>query len=353
MQDNLEKIKNICLSYKKYICAFLLFIAFVVVLRVCDETDEYAADFEDSEIEVVDNTESEESATETEFVFQETFDVDSQSEMRDLLTTYYDAYTSNNIAELEKVAYPLNENEKSYIGVLSKYYSKIDKFTYYSKPAAKQGEYFVSVENEIAFDGLKTNAPALDFFYVQTDENGKLYINNVYSIFNLTFLYDKVDSDVYSLVREYMQQPDFIALQQKVESAYDEALAKDSDLAGVVQKTLDSAIKKWHAEVQASSLKDESDSEKSTEKQEASDKKEDNKNKDEKTDNNQQETQVAQKTKVTTKDIVNVRKSADADSEQLGQFTEGAELTKLGEEGDWTIIEFQGGKGYVKTEFLK
>ena len=42
-----------------------------------------------------------------------------------------------------------------------------------------------------------------------------------------------------------------------------------------------------------------------------------------------------------------------ADSDQLGQFLPGAELKKLGEEGEWTIIEFQGGKGYVKTEFLE
>ena len=53
------------------------------------------------------------------------------------------------------------------------------------------------------------------------------------------------------------------------------------------------------------------------------------------------------------KDVVNVRKAASTDSDQIGQFLPGAELKKLGEEGDWTIIEFQGGKGYVKTEFLE
>lgn len=348
MQDNFEKIKDICLSYRKYIGAFVLFIAFVVVLSFCNGSneDDMIAEFEETESEEFEVTE--EADTEVGFVFQDTFDVDSKSEMKELLESYYSAYTSNDVAALEQVAYPLSENEKSYIEVLSKYYDKIEKFTYYSKTAAKQGAYFVSVENQIAFDGVKTKAPALDFFYVETDENGKLFINNAYSIFNLNFMDNKVDSDIYALVQEYMQQPDFIKLQQKVQSEYDEALSKDSDLAGVVQKTLDSAIKKWSAELQASALKGEA-SEVDEQSQKTDDKKEDAKADDEKTKSEQEK----KKTKVTTKDVVNVRKSPSVDSDQLGQFSAGAELTKLGEDGEWTIIEFQNGKGYVKTEFLQ
>ena len=378
MQDSFDKIKNFCLTYKRYIGACGLFIAFVIVLEFSNSTglkkQMDAGDTEAMVSEIAEGTEiTEITEDKSTFVFQDTFDVDSDEEMKTLLSTYYKAYTDNDVAALEKVAYPISDNEKSYIAVVSKYYDKIEKLTYYSKPAAQKDAYFVSVENEISFDGVKTKAPALDFFYVQKDENGKLYINNAYSIFNLNFMDNEVNSDVYSLVQQYMQQPDFVKLQQKVQAAYDEALAKDSDLTGVIQKTLDSAIKKWSSELQSSALEEETtETTESTEKTEEDNKDSDKKENDKKDDDKKNEDkdkkeevketeqkeetkneQKPQKSTVKVKDIVNVRKAASTDSDQIGQFLPGAELKKLGEEGDWTIIEFQGGKGYVKTEFLE
>lgn len=366
MQDSFEKIKNFCLTYRKYIGACGLFLAFVIVLGFSGNTGlEQEEDIWDTEEIVSENTEAVEDKS--VFVFQDAFDVDSDEEMKNLFATYYKAYTENDIATLEQVAYPMSDNEKSYIAVVSKYYDKIKKFTCYSKPAAQKDAYFVSVENEISFDGIKTKAPALDFFYVEKDENGKLYINNAYSIFNLNFMDNEVNSDIYSLVQQYMQQPDFVKLQQKVQAAYDEALAKDSDLTGVIQKTLDSAIKKWSSELQSSALKEETtETTESTEQTEETKKEEDKKNEDKKDNKeeqkdeskndeskSEQKEEKPQKTTVKAKDVVNVRKEASADSDQIGQFLAGAELKKLGEEGEWTIIEFQGGKGYVKSEFLE
>lgn len=368
MQTGLEKIKNICFTYKKILCAFVLFVAFVVVLGFCNEVDEddFVVDVDDTES--VEDTEVVKADTEIEdFVFQENFDIDSQSEMRDLISAYYEAYASNDMDALEKVAYPISDNEKSYIAAVSKYYDKIDKFTYYSKPAAKQGDYFVSVENEILFDGLKSNAPALDFFYVETDENGKLYINNDYSYYNLKFRDNRIDSDIYDLVQDYMHQSDFIRLQREVQGKYDDALSKDKDLAGVVQKSLKDAISKWFSEVQEAVI---GETEKDSDKEDKKDESKTEKDKKDKEDKNKQDeskqdedkaeetgdddAQATGKTStVKTTDVVNVRRTASADSELMGQYSEGAELTKIGEEGEWTIIEFQDGKGYVKTEFLE
>ena len=56
---------------------------------------------------------------------------------------------------------------------------------------------------------------------------------------------------------------------------------------------------------------------------------------------------------VKTKDICNVRKSPSTDGELLGKVDIGVELKKLGTEGDWTKVKFQGETGYVKSEFVK
>ena len=102
---------------------------------------------------------------------------------------------------------------------------------------------------------------------------------------------------------------------------------------------------------------DNKDSDKKENDKKDDDKKNEDKDKEEVKETEQKEEtkneQKPQKSTVKVKDIVNVRKAASTDSDQIGQFLPGAELKKLGEEGDWTVIEFQGGKGYVKTEFLE
>ncbi len=49
---------------------------------------------------------------------------------------------------------------------------------------------------------------------------------------------------------------------------------------------------------------------------------------------------------------VNVRASADTSAEKLGNIEMGEKVTRTGTEGDWSIIDFNGGKGYVKSEYL-
>ena len=55
---------------------------------------------------------------------------------------------------------------------------------------------------------------------------------------------------------------------------------------------------------------------------------------------------------VFTTDSVNVRAGASTDTEIVGKLFAGASVKKTGEEGDWTIIDYEGGKAYIKSEYL-
>ena len=92
-----------------------------------------------------------------------------------------------------------------------------------------------------------------------------------------------------------------------------------------------------------------------------------NKNKEEnKTDTTEKDTQsdatddtqanteepVATKTTMYAKSNVNVRSGAGTSNAQIGSLTKGQEVTKVGEENGWSKIEFNGGIGYVKSEYL-
>lgn len=387
-KDTFEKAKVFCIDNKRYFGALALFIILVIVLCKFMGT-------QDDKDTKKDDTQKPEAVESENFKFDTEFEKDSDDAIKTLLEKYYAAYVEGDIAELEKVATPISDNEKSYITVLSKYYEKIMNITYYSKSGATEGSYFVSVRNDIKFYDVDSTAPALDFFYIET-KDGNLYINNLYSIYNLTFAENSMDSDIYTLVQQYMQQDDFVELQNKVQVAYNEALAGDDKLSKMLGDTIDKAIREWAASIKPSgSEATEAATEQTTEKDkntetpsetnekkntdtekpsETNEKKntdtqtpsetdknsqtpEDNNNS-ESTETNDNNASEPEKTtsKVKTIDIVNVRAGASSDAELLGKLTDGVVLTKLGEDGEWTIVEYSGGKdgkGYIKTEFLE
>lgn len=64
------------------------------------------------------------------------------------------------------------------------------------------------------------------------------------------------------------------------------------------------------------------------------------------------EEQVVTKTTMYAKSNVNVRSGAGTSNSQIGSLTKGQEVVKIGEENGWSKIEFNGGIGYVKSEYL-
>ena len=73
-----------------------------------------------------------------------------------------------------------------------------------------------------------------------------------------------------------------------------------------------------------------------------------------KTDDTQgdDEEPVVTKTTMYAKSNVNVRSGAGTSNSQIGSLTKGQEVMKVGEENGWSKIEFNGGIGYVKSEYL-
>ena len=49
---------------------------------------------------------------------------------------------------------------------------------------------------------------------------------------------------------------------------------------------------------------------------------------------------------------VNIRSKASADSDIAGVLIAGYSVTRVGTEGDWSKVEFEGGTGYIKSEYL-
>ena len=242
-------------------------------------------------------------------------------------------------------------------------------------PGATDDSYLVSTIYDLKFYEIDTPAPGMDFFYVERDGKGNLYINNVYSSYNFNFLENELDENLYSMILNYEKSDDVKALQSQVQTKYDEAVASDDKLANMVGGTLRNAIANWKDSVadiqaddtqsgtevdntQAADTTQTEDTQQDDPKQEDTQttdesKKDDSKTDDTKTDDSKKDNTKKKTGKVKTKDICNVRAKASKDAEVLGKVDIGVKLKKLGTSGEWTKVKFQGQKGYIKSDLLE
>ena len=402
MRDFFIKVKEFCSDNKKYVGVAAVLLCLIILLAVV------TANGKNDKKENTEATEQTQVSVE-DFQFETEYTDDKKDEITQLLQNYYTAYVSADLDTLANIAYPMTDNEKSYIGVVSQYYETVSDITVYSKAGLENGSYFVSVENNIKFYGVDTVAPTLDFFYIATDDNGQLYINNVYSNFNRTYAEEELDSGIVSLISKYTSDSDFANLQASVQSKYDEAVNSDAKLKEMLETTLTGAIKQWYTTVrvdnstQTTEQSTEQTTEQSSEQQaddqaaadqssQATDQNAQNaQNTDQAaqntTDQNAQNTdqaaqntadqnaqnaqntdqaaqntadqsaqnttdQAAQDTQpseyaVQTTDVVNVRAIADPNGKLLGKLTEGVKLTAYGTYGEWTKISYSGSENGV------
>ena len=377
MNDFAGKAKDFLNKYKRYLGAAVLLIAFVIVLVNCTGPKNNTKDTQ-AGTEAV-NTQQ------TEYALKGNLEKNASQELVDLFTNYYNAYASGDTETLEQFVSPLSDNEKSYIGALSDYYEKYENVTCYSMPGATDDSYLVSTIYDLKFYEIDTPAPGMDFFYVERDGKGNLYINNVYSSYNFNFLENELDANLYSMILNYEKSDDVKALQSQVQTKYDEAVASDDKLANMVGGTLRNVISNWKDSVadiqaddtqsgtevdntQAADTTQTEDTQQDDPKQEDTQttdesKKDDSKTDDTKTDDSKKDNtktddskkdNTKKKTgKVKTKDICNVRAKASKDAEVLGKVDIGVKLKKLGTSGEWTKVKFQGQTGYIKSDLLK
>lgn len=359
----MQQLKDFIIKYKRYIGAAVIFVVLVLILVNCTGPKKGNTDTQAG-------TEINETQA-TEYQLEGKLQKNADPELVELIKNYYTAYAAGDMESLEPLAQPLSDNEKSYIGTFSDYYESFDNIVCYSMPGATDDSYLVSVCYDLKFYEVDTPAPGMDFFYVERDGKGNLYINNVYSSYNFNFLDEELDANLYSLILNYEKSDDVVALQKQVQAKYDEAVASDEKLANMVGGTLRSAMTKWRDSVAATQDTEDAtdvtpattEETQKTEKTESKDDskkdskddtqaKDDTKKDDTKTHDSKSDTKKKSGT-VKTKDICRVRAKASTDSEMIGTVNKGVKLKKIGTKGDWTKVKFQGQTGYIKTEFLK
>lgn len=337
------KLLELIKRYKRYIAAGVLFVAMVVVLAKC--TGPVTEDLK--------NPLPDEQETNNADLTEE-FEVDAIPEVNQLIGDYYAAYAAGDVTALEAIAQPISETEKSYIKIFSEYVESYNNLSCYTKSGLNNGEYVVSVYLEMKFKDIETAAPGLDFFYLRTNESGKLYIDNAYSQFNQSNMEESTEADIQALINEFEQAEDVLTLQANVQQKYEDAIAADPDLDTMANEVIPNAIKEWiqsltQAIEEPAEPADETDQPDDGQTQDG----EDNSQEEEPQDNEDENSDGEAKTAYTM-DGINLRKSPSTDDAVVIQIPLGSEIEIYPdtEKDGWIKATYDGKKGYVKREYV-
>lgn len=287
-------------------------------------------------------------------VVAEEYQIDANEDINNLITQYYTAYAAGDMTTLTGIATPVSANEQSYITMFSQYVEAYQNITCYTKSGLDADSYLVSVEMEIKFAGVDTPAPGLDFFYVRTTENGALYIDNLYSQYNLSNQENALDTSIQNLIYGFENEEDFVELQNDVQARYDAAVAADENLSAMIYTTIPTAIDTWVTQVamQNTQVTPESDgTEVSTEPTEVTGEPVEEPDVAEEPEEDTPTEETAAETYYTT-DKVNVRAEAGTNGEKLGSLEKGTAVEVLDTADDWARVNYNGNDGYIKLEYL-
>ncbi len=302
----------------KYFAAVILFIVLAVVMI------KFSSGNKDK-----DNGLSTEQSTEAE-----SFQVDAVPEINTLMQNYYNAYAAGDLATLQTYATPVSANEQALITMMSQYVESYQNIKCYTKSGLEADSYLVCVTLDLKFVGVDTAAPGMEFFYVKKNEQGALYIDNLYSSFNRHNKEQPTDSNVESLISNFQTQDDLIALNVEVQADYEKALASDENLSNMVNVTIADAYNAWATAI-AQAQQQPATEEPATEETPT-----------------EPETPAEPET-VYTLDKVNIRQEPNESGALLGTVEKGTALTRTGTTEDgWSSIDYNGTPAYVKSDYV-
>lgn len=211
-----------------------------------------------------------------------------------LMQKYYTALGNRDIQGLKELVDQLDPSDESAISN-SKYIEGYSSIETYAKQGLTDDSYVVFASYGHKYVGYDTVLPGVSCLYVDTKEDGSLYI------------VAEPTQEQQDYITEVMNDQDCQELLEAKQKEYDDTLAVDTELASYLSELGVEGSAAMEAEVGSM---------------------------------------------ITVKSNCNVRKEASTDSDKLGELVGGQEVKKTGQEGDWIQIEFNGQTGYVRGDLF-
>ncbi len=376
---SIDKIKEFCKANVKYVSAGAMTAALVLVLFVsaCNDKNNGNSSPGAQDTQQEETEQGNQGGTEHAEGDEGTKDSkenETNPEIQELVSTYYNSYAAGDLDKLSSLTKHLSDMEKDYIKMMNKHVESYDNVTCIVETGKAEDEYIVSAAYDMKFAGAEEALPGMNVFYVQTSEEGELFINNKYSSFNREINEQKTNKKVLKLIKEFEESENIEKLRTDIQERYDKILEGDKKLQKKVNKVA-KAITKWkdtytpgeepeepkqeEPEQKPEEPKQEEPEQKPEEpKQEEPEQKPEEPEEsaeDESSDEGESSgvNYVPEGKVLTATDGYNVRVSMNESAELVGTTAVGDSIKVILSYAEgWTKVEWNGTTGYIRTDLL-
>ncbi len=324
LKAKFESFKNWLVRYSKIVLPVILVVCVGLTIVIAIQANKRKIEQEETVVAPEENTGEDDALLNVPEV---PLEKDAVPGINELFDVYYKAMVDGDTATMEKLVYYMDATEILRAAETSKYIDSYPPLEIYTKTGPKEGTYIAYVYAELKFHDYDKPIPGMRTYYVCTNEDGELYINEDG---------DESDNELHYM-REIQLQADVIDLNNKAAEAYNKMVVDDPQLADFLLE-LREEIEKNVGEALARAEQSE-ESERAEE---------------ETPEETEEEAPVEVATKVKTTDVVNIRTSDSETADKLGKAAVGDEFELLEEKGNgWSKIRYDGGEAFIKSDFLE
>lgn len=258
--------------------------------------------------------------------------------VQNLLVMYYQAVADGDVETISTIQSSVEDMESIRIVELGKYIESYPMVEVYMKPGPEENSYIVIAYTRAIMSYYPEDYfPGYAAFYICTREDGTLYINQ-----------ESVEPEISEYIRQVILQDDIVDLCNRIEVEYKEICLNKPELFNYIAE-VERQVKQAVGEILASEINGEvsgGDATVSNENNTAGDG-----NAEAGTPEVVEATGTVYATTTTT---VNVRSSDSETADKLGKVSGGTRVEVLEQRPNgWTKIAYEGGAGYIKSEFLE
>ncbi|MCI9083939.1 MAG: SH3 domain-containing protein [Lachnospiraceae bacterium] len=379
---SIDKIADFCKANVRYISGGVMTFALVLVLSVsaCDNKNSgnSSSGKQDSQQEetVKDDNNSDQGAEDMESdVADDSQQPESHPEITELVSTYYNSYAAGDLDKLSQLAKYLSDMEKDYIKMMNEHVESYDNVSCMVETGRTEDEYIVLASYDMKLAGVEGSLPGINIFYVQTNKQGELYINNRYSSFNREIKEQKTKKKILNLITEFENSEEVQKLQLEIQAKYDKTMEGSDELQKRMNEVTE-AILKWKENYSAPEPEEPKEEEQKPEepKQEEqkpeeqpaddsasendsseADASADSSSQDDSSDDGESSgiNYVPEGKVLTANNGYNVRSSMSETAELLGTTAVGDSIKVILSYAEgWTKVEWNGTTGYIRTDLL-
>lgn len=264
-------------------------------------------------------------------------------EVNELITKYHQALQSDDMETIKTLLDYAEDKELLRMQENGSHIESYNNIVCYTKPGLDTDSYVVYACYDVKFIGFDTLVPGLTPFYVSREDDGTYYIRDW-----------EHNPEEAAYANEVTAQEDVTALYERIKNESAQILAGDEALSQYLSSYLNDmmvavgeALKEQENTPETTEAPAESTASAESESQQAQEPSQPS-----------QPAPAAAKVpnsgEFTVSETVNVRKSANENSERIGVCYSGEKLEILMKQADgWTRVKFNGQTGYVKSDVLK